>query len=908
MNEALLKIKGDKIIDTNFNVKVLNTKLLDSQDLIELDVEDDNCIYKNITLIKGEIFPLPEKNDVLNIKQLYLNYDNLLILRLYIKAEINSSFANNFVKTKKVEYNFSSNKINESFKKLFFIQNDLESNIFKLDSYDEKYSNLFCLANSKIYKISNNLIDSSFKDENFSIINYILKNNEISFTNITFIQKLSEEKLFQNFYRHNEKMNLFKIIDIDDNYYISIDYTKNLYKIEKNKELELLDIKLCQLLIVNYKLNEDSKNIINNIKLNKKSIIKISEQEIYFSNLIPINDVSVIYIKFLDYKENNLYDRIIINEKDLHINQNEIYYVLPNMKTDYDYFPITISLLKSDNKNSRKNFKFILYQGLLNKINAFINYNSNKTYFLEYFFMSVDTPLKQINTKINIEINNIQYDLKYVDTFQSVNRKRINILNVPFQEIENFSENKLEKINSIQICKIFNQNKSIIYGIFDINEMYSKEERSDNSYFDKYYSEFGNVTSLFEDKKLNKDQLVKICLNKFNESKINKSEDSVVSTFNNDLTLSQYKTRIGLLLCYYIHLKKNKIREIKSSYEYIKFSIEDSKLTLLQRLRIIIFYMDKRLNSPGSINDIIFISDFLKNSPYVLASEFNKKEIKELEELSRYFAAYLQLDSFILKNYYIDEPSFSFSLELLFVMKYYLLSNYEDFIFTTTENSDEYAYMSELHDITVINEQNLFSKNINIETIRQLDDINKSKNFALPISMEFRHEKNSHQKRRKKNPRVFSPFVFYKDGKLEKIIEKKEVSKDKFIEKGESGRMIEKYLSDDDNVITVLKNIPIFGELLKPELFVSKDFSELLTKFNEIKQNNEQLFKDEKGSFNELYDKKDNSKLKKENTSQTYDKKLEKEGIIRIGDLQYSKTIFEKYVKNWEIKNSFKKK
>ena len=68
--------------------------------------------------------------------------------------------------------------------------------------------------------------------------------------------------------------------------------------------------------------------------------------------------------------------------------------------------------------------------------------------------------------------------------------------------------------------------------------------------------------------------------------------------------------------------------------------------------------MDKILNDHGSLNNVIFISELHQNSPYVLDSEFNKKEIKNLNEFSRYFAAYLQLDSFILKNYYINEPSF----------------------------------------------------------------------------------------------------------------------------------------------------------------------------------------------------------------------------------------------------------
>ena len=98
-------------------------------------------------------------------------------------------------------------------------------------------------------------------------------------------------------------MKLFKVIDINEKNYICIDSNKNLYQVEKNKELEALNIKICQLLIVNYSINENSKCLLNKIKLNKNSIIKISEQDIYFSKLIPINHISVIYVHFLDYQK-----------------------------------------------------------------------------------------------------------------------------------------------------------------------------------------------------------------------------------------------------------------------------------------------------------------------------------------------------------------------------------------------------------------------------------------------------------------------------------------------------------------------------------------------------------------------------------------------------------------------------
>ena len=97
----------------------------------------------------------------------------------------------------------------------------------------------------------------------------------------------------------------------------------------------------------------------------------------------------------------------------------------------------------------------------------------------------------------------------------------------------------------------------MIFGIFDINIMDSKEEKNDNSYFDDYYSEFGNIISLLDDirnDRIRPEKLRDICIKIYSKSKIEKSEDKIISTYCEALTLSQYRTRLGLFLCYYFNL------------------------------------------------------------------------------------------------------------------------------------------------------------------------------------------------------------------------------------------------------------------------------------------------------------------------------------------------------------------
>ena len=124
-------------LQTNFNVRVINTNLLNELDFVELEVEESGSIFRNIILIKGEIYPLPKKGDFLSIKKLYFNYDNLLVFRLFVKAEICLSSTNNVISDNNEIFDFSYMKIYESIKNICSIKEILHSNLFKLDSKDK---------------------------------------------------------------------------------------------------------------------------------------------------------------------------------------------------------------------------------------------------------------------------------------------------------------------------------------------------------------------------------------------------------------------------------------------------------------------------------------------------------------------------------------------------------------------------------------------------------------------------------------------------------------------------------------------------------------------------------------------------------------------------------------------------
>ena len=75
IKDALSKLKPNKEIRQSFDIIVKKIEIDNYLDLIEIDAECDNILFENLTISKGEIFPIPNLNDKLSIKGLFINYD-----------------------------------------------------------------------------------------------------------------------------------------------------------------------------------------------------------------------------------------------------------------------------------------------------------------------------------------------------------------------------------------------------------------------------------------------------------------------------------------------------------------------------------------------------------------------------------------------------------------------------------------------------------------------------------------------------------------------------------------------------------------------------------------------------------------------------------------------------------------
>ena len=234
----------------------------------------------------------------------------------------------------------------------------------------------------------------------------------------------------------------------------------------------------------------------------------------------------------------------------------------------------------------------------------------------------------------------------------------------------------------------------------------------------------------------------------------------------------------------------------------------------------------------------MILDNLTSRNSYKIAINFNKQIIKNLNENSKLYIPFLQLNSYVLFNYHINANSYTFSLEPLILTKNHLLSSYDKFIFTYKEKVDHLQLESQniLNDLTAINEYNLFPLNINCDSKFLLEN-----DFAVPISIEMLHEiheRNIHLKSNKMNRTKIgnNSLYFYTRKSLKKIEEAyKKINKK---DEGEQGLLIQyfiKYKDKENKIIQKLKKNHYLGNIIQNvKLFTSRNFKDLKEEIDKI--------------------------------------------------------------------------
>ena len=854
--EMLFNSKDKRVI---VNEKFTIINVTPNNELLSLDLRFDNIVYKDIKIEDGIIFPTPQKNNIFLMKELSFQLDKLNYFILLAKGEISENLNDKKIipqEEPQQTVSFDEKNIISSLKSILHLNNidAINSNIFRIQKNEGNIIYIKSIKDNLDYQLFNNELiqDNEIEKGKFLwIYFYEIEKNIIKTNKITMIEIIKNSQrlieLVDLILSENpDELNLFKVLYVNANDVILINNDEKLCKINKVQDIfEPFDIQICEIFVIS-KYGFIEGEDIPMLKLDKDSFIYLTKQETYFNMYynIPVLSFSAIKFTFLDFNENiNFYDTICVNNIcTLKIAKKEEYLTLSGLNNRYqEVIPTRITLSDSKKIHKAKTFYILIYKGLLNWINAFINIEIPYSFFYEFFYYRLDKELEDIEKKIIIQIENSQameYTIKNYDSFSSKNRKRINIMNIPYQE-DIIEENELQKngINSIQIIELRKNNVSKVVGIHEIStkELFNS---LDNNVFDKYYDDFGNIF----DKIVSNYKLTDIVdfISKYEKYKgplnFDDSDD-----YRENMSLRQYKTRIGLLISRELSNYKtnaSKISEIISQMENLKEIFDKKTLNYYQKIRLIDFTLNYLIKkNVTKFYKLMFFSDMEPDTPYFLALRKNLTEINELNEFSETFPCFLQLDSYICNNLIHEKESYTFSLEPLFVMKNQLFSMYEDFFYTKQFKDEEYAFFYDVDKITVINEAEIFGENHeNISLIKG----SKARDCAFAISNSFRHEKNGHKKIRSKNRRKNSPILYYK-GLKTLIVPNIKTTKnpDRSFIKGESGEMVEKYIFGNRMTHNQLYE-PIHGNLLNINNLTEKNFdiSNESIKRNENNKNN----------------------------------------------------------------------
>ena len=877
-------------------------------------INNKNC-YKGLIIKKSEIFPKPSIESLIIIKKIYYRLDEVFQPRLFINAQISKKVPKDSANEKEnsllKELNFTENKIRETLQSFLDIQKKLISNLFIVHSVNETHYLLKFFKKKETFILSKEyeFLNYSLKIKDIIYINdYYLEGEEIKLTEISLIEKLSEEKLFILLQEKEEIGNNYlwgKIIEKDQNNKIIriMDHNKRVLTIKKYNN----DIKLGQYFIFsNFSIEN---NIITLKEDQDDSFYYYSSEELFFSNKIILNLYSVIQFLFIDFIGNNNYYKKISIDTNIHreIKTNEIEIIYNHSEnTNNKLIPLEIGLIK--NEFNKSSFFVKVLQGLLNKINVFVNYDGEPSYCFEYLYIYFNEPQNNLEKTKTIKCGEKNYIITAFDNFNSNNRIRFNIVNIPMQkDCEEYSTNsgnslKRNLSNSVLVCESFyNDKKSDIYGIFDIKEIVMNRSLGltfKNLDYNSYYYIVGGIYDQLKNDKIEDKKALEL-LNEYETSL--KSMDSSLFlyclTFTTEISSSELKSRLGILICYYLKMTMEKkdfrrliiFRDIQHVIQ--KMELIKEQLTNSQILKIFSYLLRAKIEYKIE-TEILLLSKEKKDSAYLLAQKFLLEEINNINEFSKLFQGYLQMDSYVLYNYKIGALSYSLSIEPIFIIKHHLKSKYEGFLILEEISNDILGWTEPRENITIINEKYLFEKTIFKDPSHIQDEVNL-KNCAFGISMVLRHENNSHKKKNVNNKRIASPLYYCEDGKAINI-----TNTNSKIKKGEDGIVIESLITKDYTMIISLAKDFIYGELLNYRLFVQKDFSELMNKANDIKQkqlnsNSDPVYNlnDKQIEMNNIIEKRNIHNYNNQNDEGQLSrlaKEAIKAGIFKLGDVFYT--------------------
>lgn len=792
---------------------------------------------------------------------------------------------NAFEKNTKIsEYPFDSIKIYKRIEDIEKKENHLCSFILKTNEINDKRKRLeFRDSKGQIFQIEESIFSHKFSNEKiyyFSGFLYNITSNVFEWTIISDIQDYS--------------INCEKIYDpneiIDSKFGSLVNFTGRItsfsiseqYINVENNDNRKFKVNVNFKLLTQISTNKDCKFL---------NFFKISNQEFSFSkfSIIESKEETFLEFNFIDFDKikNKYYNNIKIDNKYYPINNNKIKIKLNN-SNEKNIFLQEVCYVKLDKEKIKDCFKFRveLNKGKTLHIDSLLGKDG---FCYQFFIQSYNE--EDLPNKIQITINDGEtIYLENPDKNYNKLKELFTIINIKEQNVENIfgidNNNKIDnKINSK------NDNAYDWKYMITIN----KEKQKDLKKFEK-------VTPSDEKKKFNipndilisMENILNIYITNFNNEEVllgGIDVEKELSVFNKIIAIvkgfkefefenseKDYEIikNIALFIIYsYADEIDNSIYICLNNYYKILNSLIN--LEYIDRIKILISFIKRFLDNIIIDKNKTIIYDFLtlvnlddenssKKYPFVKkAFEIFYKIIDNLTEDSPLFQGILQFNSKIYKEVFSGEILHSGTILNLIDIKLELIKNINRFIIFSDKRQqdlEDFAIFEDKSLLVIINLYSFFNNKFEIS-----DNKNINKATCVILFLLF-HECLGHQKKNINNEKIKTPRSHY-DTNFKDIID----------EKVDSGIALEKILFGEIIDLKFLMAIDddYIKQLLEPNLYIGKDFSNLRNIFlminkkvqNDEKENekNENSQKPEKSKIVESSPKKkgiiDNNKEKK---------------------------------------------
>lgn len=553
-------------------------------------------------------------------------------------------------------------------------------------------------------------------------------------------------------------------------------------------------------------------------------------------------------------------------------------------------------------------FQFFVYIGKNNNIIIDLDEKRRPSFELLFYAKeSIYNPIKiSYKNKEYTQLENYGNKFRSRIFFANVDPEQLQYINCEKIKESNldFNNNK----NTYQaLLRIINNNKFEVsmtdmdyyiekYMLFDRDETKLSEHEIKNleqmlkNFYNKYKICMASDAILIKDRQSLYAELKnlsdKICSNhslyKFiDEPEMNKFEnytEEILELFHIDFYLSEFNklNEENALNQYELNsLKISQTHEIEEElYKRLK---ADKDLTIYQKVQIIktvTLFCCKSLLTPGKVLNINYFNkeeDFKIKSPYYISISMLQNIISDITEESRLFEAFMYFDSHIVQNILIKNTQTNYVYQDFFGQN--IETNQTEYITEygmslMTVNEVKSHLMNLIPSIIIridstLNLRGLYEKKTKMMVINEYQifgaltdsdkfNINHEPDYyAVPISMIILHEMLGHAKLRYMQEIDSSPLALRdskNDFKLQKLIKKVKLdfSHEIVVNKGETGRVLEHYISEDKNFILLLKKKSFNTEIIKAKYWTGKNFNDLYKalSFDMTNMNKIQSFED----------------------------------------------------------------